>query len=681
MEFLNREISWLSFNERVLQEAEDKSNPLIERIRFLGIFSNNQDEFFKVRVATLTRAKGLSKKPIDPMDFDPKETLAEIHSIVLKQQQKFDKVFTSLLAELKKEGICFVNESELTPDQKLFVEAFFENTIRPNLVPLMLNQKNNFPELNDTSAYLAIELGYKNKGLTGAYALIEIPHILPRFVELPSAGRKKFVMFIDDVIRYRLRKVFGIFDYDYAKAYTLKVTRDAELDVDDDLSKGLVEKMSRSLSQRKKGQYVRINYDHEMPPALLDFILKKTKIKDKENIIPGSRYHNKKDLMKFPDFGRRDLCFIDLKPTEHPALKGQRSILEVLKNRDILVQYPYQPFTHIIDLLREAAIDPLVRTIRISLYRVAKNSQIINALISAARNGKRVIAVIELQARFDEENNISITRVLQDAGARVIPGVTGLKVHSKLIQISRREDGKTVRYVHIGTGNFNEKTSSVYSDVSLLTAHKEIGTEVRKIFEFFESNYQRIAFRHLIVSPFGTRRKFNELINAEIAAAEKGKPAWMILKMNNLVDASLIRKLYEASEAGVRIQLLIRGTSSLIPGIPGKSSNIHVRSIVGRYLEHSRILVFCNSGKPLYYISSADWMTRNLDHRIEVTTPIYDPTLKNELQNYLDFQLDPNAKSRIVEKSLKNEYLKPQAGKTSFDTQLRTYQYFKKLTS
>lgn len=681
MEFLNREISWLSFNERVLQEAEDKSNPLIERIRFLGIFSNNQDEFFKVRVATLTRAKGLSKKPIDPMDFDPKETLAEIHSIVLKQQQKFDKVFTSLLAELKKEGICFVNESELTPDQKLFVEAFFENTIRPNLVPLMLNQKNNFPELNDTSAYLAIELGYKSKALTGAYALIEIPHILPRFVELPSAGRKKFVMFIDDVIRYRLRKVFGIFDYDYAKAYTLKVTRDAELDVDDDLSKGLVEKMSRSLSQRKKGQYVRINYDHEMPPALLDFILKKTKIKDKENIIPGSRYHNKKDLMKFPDFGRRDLCFIDLKPTEHPALKGQRSILEVLKNRDILVQYPYQPFTHIIDLLREAAIDPLVRTIRISLYRVAKNSQIINALISAARNGKRVIAVIELQARFDEENNISITRVLQDAGARVIPGVTGLKVHSKLIQISRREDGKTVRYVHIGTGNFNEKTSSVYSDVSLLTAHKEIGTEVRKIFEFFESNYQRIAFRHLIVSPFGTRRKFNELINAEIAAAEKGKPAWMILKMNNLVDASLIRKLYEASEAGVRIQLLIRGTSSLIPGIPGKSSNIHVRSIVGRYLEHSRILVFCNSGKPLYYISSADWMTRNLDHRIEVTTPIYDPTLKNELQNYLDFQLDPNAKSRIVEKSLKNEYLKPQAGKTSFDTQLRTYQYFKKLTS
>jgi polyphosphate kinase len=466
-EFLNREISWLSFNERVLQEAEDKSNPLIERLRFLGIFSNNQDEFFKVRVATLTRAKGLSKKPIDPMDFDPRETLTEIHAVVLKQQLKFDRVFTQLLTELKKENIHFVNESQLSVEQKTYVEAYFESNIRPNLVPLMLSHKGNFPELNDASAYLAIELGYKSKETGGTYALIEIPHILPRFVELPSAGKKKFVMFIDDVIRYRLRKVFGIFDYDFARAYTIKMTRDAELDVDDDLSKGLVEKMSRSLTQRKKGQYVRINYDHEMPPALLEFILRKTKIKDKENIIPGSRYHNKKDLMKFPDFGRKDLCYAEMKPTEHPALKGQKSILEVLKKRDILVQYPYQPFTHVIDLLREAAIDPAVRTIRISLYRVAKNSQIINALISAARNGKRVIAVIELQARFDEENNITITRVLQDAGARVIPGVTGLKVHSKLIQISRKEDNKTVRYVHIGTGNFNERTSAVYSDVSL----------------------------------------------------------------------------------------------------------------------------------------------------------------------------------------------------------------------
>ncbi|MFM9984210.1 MAG: polyphosphate kinase 1 [Flavobacteriales bacterium] len=679
-EFLNREISWLSFNERVLQEAEDKSNPLIERLRFLGIFSNNQDEFFKVRVATLTRAKGLSKKPIDPMDFDPRETLAEIHSIVLKQQQKFDRVFTQLLTELKKENIHFVNEGQITPEQKLYVEAYFESNIRPNLVPLMLSNKSTFPELNDTSAYLAIELGYKTREAGAGYALIEIPHILPRFVELPATGKKKFVMFIDDVIRYRLRKVFGIFDYDNARAFTIKITRDAELDVDDDLSKGLVEKMSRSLTQRKKGQYVRINYDHEMPPALLEFILRKTKIKDKENIIPGSRYHNKKDLMKFPDFGRKDLCYEEMKPVEHPALKGQRSILEVLKKRDILVQYPYQPFTHIIDLLREAAIDPAVRTIRISLYRVAKNSQIINALISAARNGKRVIAVIELQARFDEENNITITRVLQDAGARVIPGVTGLKVHSKLIQISRKEDNKTVRYVHIGTGNFNEKTSAVYSDVSLLTSSKEIGTEVRKIFEFFESNYQRIAFRHLIVSPFGTRRKLNDLINAEIVAAQRGKPAWMTLKMNNLVDASLIRKLYEASEAGVKINIIIRGTSSLIPGVPGKSSNIHVKSIVGRYLEHSRILVFCHGQKPLYYISSADWMTRNLDHRIEVTTPIYDPVLKKELQDYLDLQLDPNAKARIVEKSLKNEYVRPEAGKTTFDAQQQAYLYFKKLT-
>ncbi len=677
-EFINREISWLSFNERVLQEAEDKSNPLIERMRFLGIFSNNQDEFFKVRVATLARAKGISKKAIDPMDFDPNETLSEIHFIVLKQQQKFEKVFQQMMAELKKENIHFVNETQINAEQKKFVESYFETNVRPNLAPLMLSGKTTFPQLNDVSAYLAIELGYKTKTTANAFALIEIPRMLPRFIELPSLGNKSFVMFLDDVIRYRLRKVFGIFDYDYVKAYTIKLTRDAELDVDDDLSKGLVEKMSRSLSQRKRGQYVRINYDYEMPQVLLDFILKKTKIKDRENIIPGSRYHNKKDLMKLPDFGRKDLCFTPILSIDHPALKGKSSIMDQLRIRDILLHYPYHHFSHVIDLLREAAIDPQVRTIRISIYRVAKNSQIVNALMSAAKNGKRVIAVIELQARFDEENNIGITRTLQEAGVRVIPGVPGLKVHSKLIQISRKEGGRTVRYVHIGSGNFHEGTAAVYSDVSLLTANRAIGSEVRRIFEFFESNYQRIAFRHLIVSPFGTRRKFNELINAEIIQAEKGKPAWITIKMNNLVDAGMIRKLYEASEAGVKINLIIRGTCSLVPGLAGKSMNIQVRSIIGRLLEHSRILAFCNASKPLYYISSADWMTRNLDHRVEVTTPIYDEKLKQELQDYLDIQMDASAKARIIEKSLKNEYLKPPVSKLTFDTQLKAYQYFKK---
>ena len=677
-EYINREISWLSFNERVLQEAQDKEVPLLERMRFLGIFSNNLDEFFKVRVATLRRASTFGKKAVDPMDFNPKETLDEIRDIVMKMQEKFDKTFKALTLELAKEDIYFIDETKLKPNQKKFVENYFEYQVRPYLVPIMLNSKSIFPPLDDNSFYLAIELGYKTDKTHGAYAIMEVPTTLTRFVEIPSDDDKRYVMFVEDVIRYRLRRVFAIFDFDSAKAYTIKTTRDAELDIDDDLSKGVVEKMSRSLSQRKKGQYVRLNYDKEIPSHFLEFILKKIGLKNKENAIAGGRYHNKRDLMGFPDFGRKDLCFPAMPATQHPVVSKEKSILKTIAKEDILIHYPYQTFTNLLDFLREAAIDPNVRTIRISLYRVAKNSQIVNALINAARNGKNVIAVVELQARFDEENNIYVTQRLQEAGARVIPGVQGLKVHSKLIQISRKEGNKTVRYSHIGTGNFHEKTANIYSDISLLTADREIGREVRKIFEFFESNYTRHVFRHLIVSPFNTRRKFMDLINDEIDNAEKRKEAWIILKMNNLVDSGMIRKLYEASQAGVKIKLIIRGICSLVPGVPGLSENIECISVVGRFLEHARIMVFCNNKKPLYFISSADWMTRNIDHRIEVTTPIYSPKLKTEIMDYLNIQLDENAKVRIVDKSLKNEYRTPSKGLKPFDTQSKFYELLKK---
>jgi polyphosphate kinase len=676
--FINREISWLAFNDRVLQEAQDMNVPLIERLRFLGIFSNNLDEFFKVRVATLRRATGLSKKPIDPMDFNPEETLRQIHGFVVQQQERFEKTFSQLTADLSRNGIHFVNETGMNAEQKQFAETFFEEKVRPYLVPLMLSHKNIFPSLNDNATYLAIELSYKSKKANPLYALVEIPTSVQRFIELPPQGKKRFVIFLDDVIRYRLRKIFNIFDYDKTEAFAFKVTRDAELDIDDDLSKGLLEKMSRSLSQRKRGQYVRINYDQNMPLNLLDFILKRTKIKEVENIIPGSRYHNKKDLIKLPDFGRRDLCFPPMPTIQHAALKGKTSLLEELKKKDILLHFPYHSFNYIIDLLREAAIDPNVRTIRISIYRVAKNSQIVYALINAAKNGKRVIAVIELQARFDEENNINVMRSLQEAGVRVIPGVQGLKVHCKLIQISRKEGSKTVRYMHVGSGNFHENTASMYSDISLLTSNTEIGREVRKIFEFFESNYQRSIFRHLVISPFNTRRKFTDLINEEIANAEKGKPAWIKIKMNNLVDAGMIEKLYDASNAGVQVDLIIRGICSLIPGIEGRSENIRVISIVGRFLEHSRIISFCNNNNPAYYITSADWMTRNLDHRIEVSCPVYDPSLKKELKTILDIQLSSNAKARVVDNSLKNQYIKLPRGARAIDTQITAYEYFKK---
>jgi polyphosphate kinase len=671
-EFINREISWLSFNERVLQEAEDKSLPLLERMRFLGIFSNNLDEFYKVRVATLRRATGFSKKPIDPMDFDPVKTLLEINEVVNKQQARFTAIFNQLLGELSKAGIQFINEKQIRQEHILFIQNYFREKVKPFLVPVILSVKNPFPPLNDNSIYFAIELK-KPKSAEPTYSLLEIPSHLPRFITLPGKSGKVNVIFIDDLIRYYLPELFSIISFDQFNAYAVKTTRDAELDLDDDVSKSFVEKMARSISQRKKGQYVRMNYDQAMPATMLDYLLKRMKIRNMENISAGGRYHNKKDLMSLPDFGRPDLCFATIKPLQHPRLKNGTSFFEEIRKKDILLHFPYHSFSLIIDLLREAAIDPDVRTIRISLYRVAKNSQIINALITAARNGKRVLAVIELQARFDEENNIAITRALTEAGVRVIPGVHGLKVHCKLIQISKKEQGRTVRYVHIGTGNFHERTANIYSDTSLLTANKDIGAEVRRIFEFFESNFVRSVHRLLVVSPFNTRRKFVDLINAEIELAEKKKPAFITIKMNNLVDPGMIRKLYEASNAGVKIKLIIRGICSLIPGIPGKSENIEAISVIGRYLEHSRIIVFGNGGQPLYFISSADWMGRNIDHRIEVSTPILDDDLKKELQACIDLQLEPNAKVRIIDQSLRNGYKKAQPGKRLFDSQMAVY--------
>jgi len=677
LEFINREISWLSFNERVLQEAQDKSVPLLERMKFLGIFSNNLDEFFKVRVATLRRATGITKKPIDPMDFDPAKTLQEIQQVVKTQQIVFNDVFKGLVDELAKENIHFINEKQIRTEHLPFLNQFFEEKIKPFLVPIILYNKIPFPQLSDHSIYFAIELKKSQKKEPASYALLEIASHLPRFIALPNKLGKSYVIFLDDLIRFNLKSLFNTMEFDTFRAYAVKTTQDAELDIDDDVSKSFVEKMTRSLSQRKKGQYVRFNYDQEMPADLLDFLLKKMRIRNVDNISAGGRYHNKKDLMALPNFGRKDLCYPEFVTAKHPDLSLNEGFFKQIAKKDILLHFPYHPFSLIIDFLREAAVDPDVRTIRISLYRVAKNSQIINALINAARNGKRVLAVVELQARFDEEHNIAITKMLTEAGVRVIPGVHGLKVHCKLIQISRKENSKTVRYVHIGTGNFNEKTAGVYGDISLLSANPEIGTEIRRIFEFFESNFVRSAHRQLVVSPFGTRRKFTELINQEIEFAEKGKPASIIIKMNNLVDTSMIRKLYDASCAGVKVDLIIRGICSLIPGIKDKSENIRVISVVGRFLEHSRILVFGNGGKPLYYISSADWMVRNIDHRIEVSTPINDPELKKELQNILDIQLSPDAKARIVDQSLKNTYLKPGKGKKAIDTQLATLKYLK----
>jgi len=639
-EFINREISWLAFNERVLNEAGNPNIPVIERMRFLGIFSNNLDEFFRVRVATLRRAMGVSKKPIDPMDFDPEETLQEIQEIINAQQEKFDYLFHLVTEQLTKSGVSLLNEKQILKEHIPFLKDYYEEQIKPYLIPVILNHRIPFPQLNDSSIYLICELNRKGVSHGSTHALIEISPKLPRFIELPEFGNKRFVIFVDDLIRHFLKDLFSSLEFSKAEAWAIKTTRDAELDIDDDLSKGLVEKMSRSVTQRKKGEYIRLNYDNSIPHHVLDLVLKRAKIKTIENISPGGRYHNKKDLMAFPSVGRKDLCWPNRHAIMHDAFGSAIDLFTAIRSKDILLHFPYHSFQHTIDFLRQAAIDPEVKTIRITLYRVSKNSQVVNALINAAKNGKRVTALVELQARFDEEHNIKITRQLTEAGVRVIPGVQGLKVHCKLILVSRRESGKTVRYVYAGTGNFSERTAKVYTDHALLTAHKEVGDEVRKLFEFFESNYIRSLHRHLIVSPFNTRRRLLDLINAEIELAEKGHDAFITLKLNNLVDTSMIRKLYEASQAGVKVNLIIRGICSLIPNLEGKSENIRVVNIIGRYLEHSRILVFGNGGNPLYFISSADWMVRNIEHRIETTIPIYDTTIQQELQKTLDIQMN-----------------------------------------
>jgi polyphosphate kinase len=662
---INRDISWLSFNARVLQEAEDETVPLIERIRFLGIFSNNRDEFFRVRVATIRRMTKFGKKAKNLLGADPDELLEEIQKIVISQQEKFERVYQHILKELAKENIFIINEKQLTEEEGKFVRDYFHDNVFPFLVPVMVDTAPKFPYLKDKSSYLAIRLGKGGKDRKFKYSVIELPtDIVSRFLVLPAEESKKKIILLDDVIRYCLNDVFSIFEYKEFEAYQIKITRDAELDIDSDVSKGLMEKISKGVKQRKKGQPVRFAYDEKIPADLLNFIIKKVKLDKEESLIPGGRYHNFKDFINFPNVGRPGLRYHIPHTLEHPRLKGEVSLFKVIREKDVLLSYPYQSFHHINDLLREASIDPKVQSIKISLYRAAKNSGIVNALINAVKNGKQVTAVLELQARFDEEANIYFANKLQEEGAKVIFGVPGLKVHSKVFVITRKEGGKLVSYAHIGTGNFNEQTAKVYCDHSLLTADRRITDEVVKLFNFYQDNFKIGTFKHLVVAPFNMREKFIKLINKEINNAKEGKPAYMILKMNNLVDIEMIKKLYKASEEGVQIRLCVRGTCAIVPGIKGVSENIEVISIVDKFLEHSRIFVFANGGDEKYFISSGDWMYRNLDHRSEVAVPIFDREIQQQLKHYLKLQFEDNSKARMMHERLDNKYVHRANGKT-----------------
>lgn len=677
--YIPKEISWLSFNERVLQEAENSSIPLLERFKFLGIYSNNLDEYFRVRVATLKKLSRLGTKSKEILGYSPKSTLKKIQKIVLEQNSRFEKIYTSLIKELSEHNIHIVNEGELNQEQSEFVRNFFLTEVRARLMPFLIESDSELSNLTDDAIYMAIQL-CNTKTAKKRYALLEIPtDVLPRFIVLPEKGENKFVIYLDDIIRFGLKDIFFLFDFDEFSAYTIKLTKDSELEIADDISESYIDKLSRSLHQRKWGTPVRFIHDRNIPEDLLKILTKKLKLGPDDTVIPADRYNNFKDFMHFPNPGKRKFYYEALAPIQHRDIPQGKSILSAIKKKDIMLYFPYHPFSHLIDLLREASIDPYVTSIHITLYRLARNSNVINALLNAVRNGKKVTTAVELQARFDEEANILWGKKLMDEGVKVIYGIPGLKVHAKLLLITRIRNDIVKRYAAVGTGNFNEDTANIYCDHLLLTSNLKITNEVYKAFSFLNINYKKDNYYHLILSPFSLRNKITLLIENEIKNARAGRKAYIHLKLNNLTDNEIINYLYEASAAGVSVKLIVRGMISLVPEIKGLSENIRARGIVDRFLEHSRFMLFYNNGKEECFISSADLMPRNIDHRFEVTCPVFDKNLVNELKKLFQIQWNDNVKARIIDSGFTNKFVK--TGKKAFQSQLEIYNYLKEIHS
>ena len=688
--YIDREKSWLAFNARVLQEAADESVPLLERLRFIGIFSNNLDEFFRVRFAAIRRLSlaGISGEKILG-GISAQQLVKDITEIVIKQQTESLHVLRVIEKELVKQNIIIIDENEVTGNQEDFIKDFFIQKVSPELVTIILNDLAEFPLLKDTSGYLAVKLVMKSPAKTGMlgivkknkpevrYAIIEIPKSTNRIVELPERDGKQYLMLLDDVIRYNLSSIFNIFDYESISAHMIKITRDAQLDIDSDMSKSMLEKIATSVKERRVGEPVRFVFDKHIEKDTLKFFLTKMGIDASDSIIPGGRYHNRRDYMSFPNLGRFDLLYPPRIPLPVEGLSLDGSILNKIAKKDYLINAPFQSFSYLIKFLREAALDPRVTSIKITLYRLAKNSQIISSLINAAKNGKKVVVQIELQARFDEASNISYAEQMQQEGIELIFGIKGLKVHSKICVVDRVEDGKLKRYGFISTGNFNETTAKIYTDLTLFTSHQQILKDVNKIFDFFDVNYRIHRYKHLIVSPHYTRSRFYKLIDREINNATIGRPAYINLKMNSLTDYPIIDKLYEASNAGVKIKLQVRGICSLIPGVKGMSENIEAVSIVDYFLEHTRSYIFCNNDDPEVYISSADFMTRNLDGRVEVTCPIYDEDIKKQIIDTFNVGWRGNVKARFHSEKFDNKYRVRLPGEAVFRAQHETYNYYK----
>ncbi|MCV6628522.1 MAG: polyphosphate kinase 1 [Flavobacteriaceae bacterium] len=687
MKYINRELSWLDFNTRVLQESADSTTPLIERLRFLGIFSNNLDEFFKVRYATVRRIVLSGKKGKKILGgYLAKDLLEDITKKGIQLQADSAAILHQVQKELEKEHIFIVNETQVLPEHEQFVKDYFIRVVSPGLMTIILDEAADLPQLKDKAAYLAVKMEDNSifvdaqqtdtEKKEALYALIEISKEMERFVVLPTIKGKQYIMLVDDLIRCCMHDIFSMFNYEKISAHMIKITRDAELDIDHDLTKSFIEKISNSVKGREISHPVRFVYDKEIDTDTLAFLIDKMDIVDTDSTIPGGRYHNRSDYMDFPSLGRTDLLYDRIEPLLIDGLPLEGSILERIAAKDYLQYTPYHSFAYVVKFLREAALDPYVETIKITIYRLAKNSQIVASLINAARNGKQVTVQIELQARFDEKANIGYAADLQQEGIRVIFGVPGLKVHSKICVIERREAGKNKRYGFVSTGNFNESTAKLYTDYTLFTAHAPILKEIHKVFDFFETNYKVNKYKHLIVSPHYTRNRLLRLIDGEIENARMGKEAYIKLKMNSLTDYGMIDKLYEASSAGVKIQMIVRGICCLIPGLEGLSENIEAISIIDKFLEHPRMYVFYNDNVPKVYISSADMMTRNIDNRVEVAVPIYDKNIISELLTTFEICWQDNVKARVFNKAQDNAYKRNDLPKVR--SQFATYAYYLK---
>lgn len=673
--YINRELSWLQFNERVLQEAEDETVPLIERLRFLGIFSNNLDEFFKVRYATVKRIDQAGKTGKSELGgISASELLEIITLIVIKQQSDSLDILANIHKCLEDENIHIVNETQIDELHHNFIKNYFIQYVSPALVTIILSDMVKLPTLKDHAAYLAVKMVFPNHHRQ--FALIEIPKTMDRFVVLPKKGDNNYIIMLDDLLRYCLDDIFNIFDYQSISAHMIKITRDGELDFESDLSKSFIEKISDSVKHRQIGEPVRFVYDKTIDGETLSFLLTMMGIDSKDSVIPGGRYHNRRDYMDFPSLGRTDLLYEKIKPLSVKGLSLEASIFNNISKKDYLLHTPYQTFSYVVKFLREAALDPKVKTIKITIYRLAQISHVASSLINAAKNGKKVTVSIELQARFDEQANIDYAEQMETDGINLLFGVKGLKVHSKMCVIEREENNKIKRYGFISTGNFNESTATLYTDYTLFTADQRILRDVVKVFDFFETNYKIYRYKHIIVSPHYTKSKIFKLIDNEIHNVKNGKPAFIKIKLNSISSYMMIDKLYEASRAGVKIQMIIRGICCLVPGVKGMSENIEVISIVDKFLEHTRLLVFCNNDDPKVYISSADWMSRNIENRVEVTCPIYDADIKKELLHVFDISWNDNVKARLLSHTQENKYRRNDLPKIR--SQFAIYDYYAK---